>query len=138
MDVPLKYKRKFDEIIEELENEMGNIYEIKIKQFNQQKKHNTLKLCKIKEKNNKIEVFNMAKDYEELNGIYDNINKVNKKIIDLQNRDKFEDTKEGIIPVDPINDDINKEPTPVIFGKCIKCHQYSDIGPKQYLTTMKI
>ena len=82
MNFPEYYKSKFILLLNELEQDTGNMYQLDIFQHDVSGK---IILNEFVKRSYKVEVFNMKESYKELNGIYDNLEAVESKIRQLHN-----------------------------------------------------
>ena len=116
VDLPQKYLKLLDHTRKYLETHTNNLYQIELYQFGTKDR---IVLGNFESRELKIQVSQMEKNYEELNGMYNNIDDIRKTITQNILNDVCEEFKEGTID--------NQK---YIIGKCKRCHTY-DNKPRQ-------
>lgn len=105
------YIEEFNKLLERMENETGNIFELKITEFEEK----SIILGDLKKRNMPLEVHSMCQDYGVLNGFYGSKAQLREKINALMLNDMFEEHKT-----------IQYNGRDIIVGKCKECHSYGD------------
>lgn len=108
--LPIKYQEKFENLLSELENESGEMYQITINKFGSIS-HCEQIIGDFASRNLKIEVYDCDPKFFELLGKYDSRNDLINKIKKLNNDIAFSEIIEST----------NDSGRNVIIGKCIKC-----------------
>ncbi len=112
-NIPPKFEEKLLNLINEMENETGELYEINVMKFNSNT--NGQKIGEIRKRQMKIKVYDMTEEYDELNGIYDNYEVIEDKIRKMKYYEIYEELKT-----------IDFRGKEQLIGKCKKCHKYND------------
>lgn len=111
--ISTKFEEKLLNLLNEMENETGELYEISIMKFDSNEKKQII--GEIKKRQLTIEVYDMIDDYSELNGVYANYDDIEDKIAKMGYNEKYEELKE-----------IEYEGQKELIGKCRNCHKYND------------
>jgi hypothetical protein len=107
-----KYAPKFEALLAEMEKEDGkNLYEISIHQFGTWRQEDCTKLGYYKNRPFKIAVTMKDEKFRELDGTYDSIGALERKIEHLRYTDLFEEV-------------IEKMEKTGHLGRCKSCHEY--------------
>lgn len=113
--IPQKYQDMLQSILEQMESETGNMYQITINTFGIHSNYNTM-IGNFNRKSYKIKVHNMKPGLEELEGIYNDKNEVYKKIKMFRASERYYDFKEYT----------DKRGKTYTIGKCKHCHSYNE------------
>jgi len=114
-NIPQKYKDLLQTLLNQMETETGNMYQFTVNKFGNPSNYNYI-VGDFKNRNMKIEVYDMKLDYKLLEGIYDSRNDILKKIKELRSFEIYEETKEFI----------DNNGRKFIIGKCKYCHSYNE------------
>lgn len=117
--IPQKYEDMLQNVLEQMEAETGNMYQFTVNTFGIHPQYNTI--IGNFNRDYKIQVCNMKKGYEELEGIYNNKSEVYKRVRMLRAMEYYYDFKE-------YTDKYGKTYT---IGKCKICNSYNENVPNR-------
>lgn len=85
-EIPQKYKDMLQNVLNEMENETGNMYQFTINRFGNPSNYNCI-VGEFKTRDMKVQVFDMDSDHKELEGIYDSVNQIENKLNELRKKE---------------------------------------------------
>jgi hypothetical protein len=112
MELPEKYKLQFKNLLQEMEAETGELFQITIDKFNDIKANYVL--GDFTTRNCKLEIYEILPEYNELIGTYDSREEFSSLLKKLRCKELFSETKLYDAPNGKI----------WLIGKCKKCNSY--------------
>ncbi len=128
LDVPEKYQKMLKGIVDMMEHEMGQMYQITVNKFGDY--HNVK--CVVggfESRNNKVLVYDMDAEHKELEGTYNNLREVEDKIKYLRGSEFFYDIKEFVD-----NRPGGFTHSKFFIGKCKVCNSYNEDGSPNFIS----
>lgn len=112
--LPVKYQAQLTELLAALEKETGEMFQFTVDRFGERLSYNQKKniIGDFSTRSQKVLVYDMSPGHEELEGTYDSIADVEKKIQLLYGAERFYDIK--VYP--------HPDGTPAFIGVCKTCH----------------
>lgn len=120
--IPIKYKDILQKVLNEIESETGDMYQITINKFGNYSSDNFILGDFDSRAGSIVEVYDVDPEYKELEGIYYDLDTLKFKIKLLRGNELFHDFKEYT--------DTNGKTS--IIGKCNQCNSYNENNPTRY------
>jgi hypothetical protein len=118
MEIPDKFRGAFQSLLDQMEQETGNLYQLKIDQFDYLRTYSEPEytIGDFTTRPFQIEIYDMKPEYKALEGLYNTRNDVINKIQELRCNDLFEEIKDWT----------DNRGYVYKIGKCKNCHSYNE------------